>query len=172
MKACTEAATPGPKHELLAQSIGVWSGKNTMWMTPTAEPVKSDCTATTTAIMDGRFTRCEVDGEMPGMGPFHGFGVYGFDNVSQKFQSTWIDNCGTGMLFGTGELSPDGKTLTWTYTYTCPITRKPTVFRQIEHHTSKDSLTVEMFGADPHSGKEFKMMEIAYTRKSGGPGGG
>src|SRR5262245_19531385 len=55
MKACAEAGTPGPKHEFLAQSIGVWSSKNTMWMTPTAEPVKTDCTATYTAVMDGRF---------------------------------------------------------------------------------------------------------------------
>jgi hypothetical protein len=167
MKACVEAGTPGPKHEFLAQSIGAWSGKNTMWMTPTADPVKSDCSATFTAVMDGRFIRCEVNGEMPGMGPFHGFGIYGFDNVSQKFQSTWIDSCGTGMMFGTGELSPDGKTLTWTYSYNCPITKKPTVFREVEHRTGKDTLAVEMFGADPHTGKEFKVMEIAYTRSSG-----
>ena len=34
--------------------------------------------------MDGRFIKVEVEGEMPGMGPFHGFGIYGFDNVTQE----------------------------------------------------------------------------------------
>ncbi|MFO0981472.1 MAG: DUF1579 domain-containing protein [Planctomycetota bacterium] len=167
MKACTEASTPGPKHEYLAQSIGVWTGKTTMWMAPTAEPTKSECTSTITAMLDGRFTKCDMTGEMPGMGPFSGFGIYGFDNVAQKFQSTWVDNCGTGMMIGTGELSADGSTMTWTYSYNCPITRKPTVMRQIERRTSKDTMTMEMFGADPHSGKEFKMMEVVFSRKAG-----
>jgi hypothetical protein len=46
--------------------------------------------------MDGRFIKLEMEGDMPGMGPFHGFGLYGYDNVSQKYQATWIDNCGRG----------------------------------------------------------------------------
>jgi hypothetical protein len=117
--------------------------------------------------MDGRFTKCEITGDMPGMGPFNGFGLYGYDNVAQKFQSTWIDNCGTGMMTGTGELSSDGRTLTWNFSYHCPITRKPTTLREVERITGKDTKTLEMFGIDPKSGKEFKMMEIAFTRKPG-----
>ena len=73
----------------------------------------SECKATITSMMDGRFTRCEVEGEMPGMGPFNGFGIYGYDNVSQKFVGSWIDNCGTGIMQGTGEMSADGKVMTW-----------------------------------------------------------
>lgn len=165
MAACAAAATPGPMHQLLAQSVGVWAGKNKMWMAPDTEPVASECTTTITPFMDGRYFKCEISGEMPGMGPFTGFGIYAFDNVSQKFQATWIDNCGTGIANGTGELSSDGGTLTWTYTYNCPITKKPTKMREVQRSTGKDSKIVEMFGVDPHSGKEFKMMEIAMTRK-------
>lgn len=165
--ACTEAGTPGEMHARLAESTGVWSGKTTMWMAPGAEPVSSECVSTVSAIMDGRFTRCEMTGEIPGMGPFTGFGLYGFDNVSQKFQSTWIDNCGTAMMFGTGDLSSDGKTMVWKYAYHCPITRQPRVLREIERSTGKDSKTLETFAIDPKSGKEYKMMEIAFTRTPG-----
>ncbi len=167
MKACAEAGTPGPQHEHLAKAVGVWSGKCKMWASPGTEPELSECAATFSSLMDGRFTKCEIEGEMPGMGPFHGVGIYGFDNVAQKFQSTWINSCGTGIMTGTGELSPDGKTLTWKFTYNCPITKKPAVLREIERRTGNDTMTLEVFGAEPHSGKEFKMMEIAYTRQPG-----
>ena len=168
MKACIEAATPGPMHQHLAQSVGTWSGKTTMWMAPGAEPQSGTCTSTCSAAMDGRFTTVEVAGDVPGMGPFSGLGIYGYDNVSKKFQSCWIDNMGTQIMNGTGTLSPDGNTLTWSLNYNCPVTKKPLVMREVERRTGKDAMTLEMFGVEPHSGKEFKMMEIAYTRKPGG----
>ena len=167
MQACMEAGTPGPMHERLTQSVGVWTGKSTMWMTPGAEPVHSECTSTITSIMDGRFTRCEMAGEMPGMGPYNGFGLFGYDNVAKQFQSSWIGNCNTGIMKGVGELSSDGKTLTWVYTHTCPITKKPTTLREVERRTGRDAMTLETHGVDPKSGKEFKMMEINFTRKPG-----
>src|SRR5260221_11114881 len=75
LKSCMLAATPGKMHERLAKSIGKWEGKNTMWMSPGAEPIKSDCTSTVTPLMDGRFTKCDMAGEMPGMGPYSGLGI-------------------------------------------------------------------------------------------------
>jgi hypothetical protein len=104
-------------------------------------------------------------GEMPGMGPYHGFAIFGFDNVSQEFVSTWIDNHGTGMANGVGELSSDGKTLTWDFTYNCPITKKPVVMRQVETTTGPGRKTLEMFGADPKTGQEYKMMRIELAKK-------
>src|SRR5262245_42940398 len=166
-QACAKAGTPGPQHEHLTQTVGVWHGTTTMWGAPGAQPQTSECLSTITAIMDGRFTTCEMSGEMPGMGPFSGFGLYGYDNVSQKYQSAWICNCGTGIMNGVGELSSDGTTLTWTYSYTCPITKKPSVLREVERRTGRDTITFESFGTDPKSGKEFKMVEIALTRKAG-----
>jgi hypothetical protein len=165
MQACLLAATPGKMHERLAKDVGVWQGTCTMWMYPGAEPMKNNATSTITAVMDGRYTKCEMAGEIPGMGPYSGFGIYGFDNVSQKFVSTWIDNHSTGMMTGTGELSPDGKTLTWSFSYNCPLTKKPTPMREVETITGPNTKTLEMFGPDPKSGKEFKMMSIELTKK-------
>jgi hypothetical protein len=165
MQACMIAATPGKMQEHLVKGAGVWQGKNTMWMAPGAEPMKSESTTTVTPIMDGRYIKVEVAGEMPGMGPYNGLGLYGFDNVSQKFVSTWLDNHNTGLMTGTGELSPDGKTLTWKYTYTCPLNKKPATLREVETVTGPNTKTLEMFGAEPKSGKEFKMMSIELTKK-------
>src|SRR5262245_20468348 len=84
VQAYTVAGTPGKQHELLTKEAGVWQGKNTMWFAPGAEPVKSECTSTVTPIMDGRYVKVEMSGEMPGMGPYTGVGTYGFDNTSKK----------------------------------------------------------------------------------------
>jgi hypothetical protein len=165
MKACTLASTPGEEHKQLAESAGQWHGKNTMWMAPGTEPMTSECTATVTPIMDGRFTKCEWSGEMPGMGPYNGFGIYGFDNVSQKYVSIWIDNHGTGIMQGEGERSANGKTTTLNYTHNCPITKKPTVMRSVETITGPRTKTLEMFATDPKSGKEYKMMRVELTKK-------
>ena len=167
MQACMLAGMPGKMHEHLAKDAGVWNGKTQMWMVPGSEPMTSECTSTVAPIMDGRYIKAEMAGEMPGMGKYNGFGIYGFDNVSQKFVSTWIDNQSTGVMNGIGELSPDGKTMTWKYTYNCPINKKPTALREVEKVTGPNTKTLEMFGNDPKSGKEFKMMRIELTKKSG-----
>jgi hypothetical protein len=172
MKACILAAQPGKQHELLAKDVGVWQGKTTMWMGPGGEPMKSECVSTVTPIMDGRYIKCEIKGDMPGMGPFQGFGIYGFDNVSQKYVSAWIDNQSTGLMTGTGELSDDGKVLTWNYTFNCPLTKKPVALREVDSATGENSKTLEMFGPDPKTGKEYKMMSIEFTRQGDAPAAG
>ncbi len=164
MQACMIAGTPGPMHQKMMKGVGQWKGKNTMWMGPGMPSMDSECLCTITSEMDGRYTKVEFTGEIPGMGPFHGIGYNGFDNVSQRFVSSWFDNHSTGMMFGEGDLSADGKTLTWQYRYNCPIAKKPATMRQVEHYTSDDTMTLEMFGNDPKSGKEYKMMEISMTR--------
>ena len=164
MKAYAEASTPGKEQQRLAQDAGVWQGKNTMWMYPGADPVQSDCTYTVTPIMDGRYIKGEMAGEMPGMGPFTGFCITGFDNVSKQYACSWIDSASTGIMHGTGEASPDGKTLTWKFTFNCPITHKPTPMRQVETTTGPAAKTLEMWSVDPKSGKEYKMMRIEFTK--------
>lgn len=166
MQVCIEAGQPGPRHAELAKAVGTWHGKNKMWMSPeTKEPMTSECMQTVTSIMDGRFIKIEVKGDMGGM-PFHGFGITGFDNVSQKYVSSWIDNMGSGITHGTGEPSSDGKTITFTYNYNCPITKKPAVMREIHTHKGPDAFTLTMYGKEPRSGVEFKMMEIEFTRQA------
>lgn len=166
MMACMAAATPGEMQARLAEDAGVWKGTTKMWMGPGTEPMASECTTTVTPVFDGRYIKVETEGDMPGMGPFHGFGIYGYDNVSEKFQGSWIDNCGTGVMYGVGDLSSDGDTLTFTYAYTCPITKKPTTMRQVDTRTGPNAKKSEMYATDPKSGKEYKMMEIAYSRSS------
>jgi hypothetical protein len=165
MQAVMEAATPGEMHKEMAKDIGTWECETTIWMTPDSEPVKSPGEMKMTGLMDGRFLQCEMSGEMPGMGPYKGMGIYGYDNVSKKFVGTWFDNASTGIMNGEGELSDDGKKLSWKYSASCPIAKKQIVVREVETETGPNTRTLEMFGPDPKTGKEFKTLEIKMTKK-------
>lgn len=166
MMACMQAGTPGEEHALLAKSAGRWSGKSTMWMAPGTTPMTNACFATMTPLMDGRFVHAEYKGDMEGMGPFHGIGFYGFDNVTQEYVSTWIDNMGTGIMTGTGEASNSGKTITWNYVFNDPMTKKPMKMREVESHPDANTMTLEAYMADRATGKEFLMMRIEMKRTS------
>src|SRR5437660_1021356 len=96
-----KVATPGPQHAGLTSMAGEWTCTVKYQMGPSQPWQESQSAATITALMDGRYIQ-EVDsGQMGGM-PFSGMGVYGFDNVSGKYVSTWIDNMGTGIMTSVG----------------------------------------------------------------------
>jgi len=163
MEAWMKAATPGKMHKHLAKGLGTWDGVVRHWPAPGAPVMESNCITVITPMFDSRFTKSETSGDMPGMGPFAGFGLYGYDNVSEQFQSVWIDNMGTGMMTGTGKLSDNGKVLTWSMNYFDPMTKKPMVMREVDRTINDNSTVLEMYGPGP-DGNEFKMMEITYTR--------
>lgn len=170
MQACIEAGTPGEMHAKLLKRAGTWNAKTQMWMDPNDKVgMTSDGTYTATSYMDGRYIKGEMNGEMPGMGTFKGCSIAGYDNVAQKFVSTWVDNHSTGIMNGTGEMSKDGNVITWTFNYTCPVTKKPAKMREVETMKSDNEMTLEMYGNEPRTGKEFKMMHITFTRTGGTP---
>ena len=165
MERCIKAATPGEQHARLKQNVGTWVGKTKFWMAPGMDPVDGEVVAEYAPVMDGRFIRCELSGKCPIMGPFEGFALFGFDNVSQKFVSSMIDTNSTGIMQGEGELAEDGKTVNWEYVANCPCEQKPVTLRQVETDLSPTSKKLEMFGKDRQSGKEFKMLSIEFTKK-------
>jgi len=169
MQACMMAGMPGEMQQMLVDGAGVWKGTCKMWMAPDTEAMENECTTVVTPILDGRYVTVEMTGEMPGMGPFKGMGINAFDNVSQKFQGTWIDSFSTQIMFGTGEINSARDTITWDFTYNCPIKKAPVKMREIQRNTGKDSMSLEMHTTDPKSGKEYKMMEISMKRVAADP---
>jgi len=165
MQSMMEAGTPGEMHKKLASEVGTWQAKTQMWMAPGAPPMESAGVSKVTPLMDGRFIQVEMGGEMPGMGPYKGLGIYGFDNVAQKFVAIWLDNHGTGIMKGEGELSDDGKVLTWEFTGNCPITKAPIKIREVETVTGPNTKTIESFGIPPKGTEEMKIMRIELTRE-------
>lgn len=163
MDAWTKAATPGEAHARLEPFVGTWKVRVTSWPAPGAPPSISTGSAEAEWIFGKRFLREEFTGEFMGM-PFEGLGITGYDNTRAQYRSFWIDNFGTTMLTMTGASTDGGKTFVYTGEMDDVVQGKTVTFRNTARIVGADTHVMEMHGPDA-SGREFKMMEIVYTRK-------
>lgn len=162
MAAWAEAMTPGPQHEKLAGMAGEWDGEITMWMEPGAEPTVSAFTASRRMTFGGRFLEEDVESSFMGQ-PFLGRAVVGYDNVTGKWWSTWIDNHTTGLMIGEGSWDEESNTGTFRYTHSDPVTGEPVVGKGITRILSADHEVHEMW--EERDGESVKTMELVYRRR-------
>jgi hypothetical protein len=102
-----------------------------------------------------------ADGKMKDF-TFKGMSTDGYDNVKQKFTSSWMDNMGTGIMTMEGTYDPATKT----FTYTGEMEMVPgmkTPVRSVVKVTDKNHRTFEWY--ENRGGQEMKTLEIDYTRK-------
>lgn len=163
MEIYRELATPGDPHKLLAGMAGSWSVRSMCTMEPGKPPMESTGTSEQKMILGGRFLQQEFNGEMMGS-PFTGIGFAGYDNHTGKYVSTWMDTMGTGIYYFEGTAGADGKTITQTCSYDDPV-RGPMKWRSVTRIVDNNTLEFEMYCTD-NSGKEEKMAEMTYTRKT------
>jgi Protein of unknown function (DUF1579) len=157
-------------HKLLADLAGTWTYTITMWMAPNAPPMKSTGSLVRKPIMGGRYFNVDVTGKMKMPGPdgklkdfeFKGMGTEGYDNVKQKFVSTWTDNMGTSITLMEGTYDPATKTFTYTSEME-PIPGMRTKVREVLKVADKNHHNFEWY--EDRGGQEVKTMEINYTRK-------
>jgi hypothetical protein len=162
MDAYVKAGTPGAPHQALAVTAGSYNLKVRSWHEPNGQATEDKGTATRSMILDGRVLAESVHSQMMGQ-PWSGHGMTGYDNVTGKYWSTWNDSMTTGLMLAEGTC--DAKlTCTFTGSSTDPLTKKAHKLRMTTRWTSPTSEIFEMYGPDK-SGKEFKMLEITYTRK-------
>ena len=162
METYKKLATPGEPHQQLARLAGRWTTTSKAWMEPNKPAMESTGACEYTVLLDGRYIQQECTGEMMGQ-PFTGIGVHGYDNVSKKYVTTWIDSMGTGIFFMDGTASPDGKTITLMGSHPDPF-EGVMKHRAIWTFVDANTQTFEMYGEHEH-GHETKMMQITYTRK-------
>ena len=154
-------ASPNDNHKVLNPLVGTWSHVVRWWMTPDSQPETSKGTSETKWVMGGRFLQHTATGTSMGQ-PFEGMGLTGFDNGKQTYQTLWMDNMGTGMMTGEGTYDPGKKQLTDQGRFTDPVVGQRS-YRGVVTLIDDDHYRYEMYGAD-QNGKEFRMMEIVYTR--------
>jgi hypothetical protein len=163
MEAWMKAATPGEAHKALEPTIGSWNVTSTSWQTPASPPEHGAGTSENAWVLGGRFVKQDFQGEFGGM-KFQGLGYTGYDNFKKKYVGTWMDTMGTMMMTMIGTVDASGKVFTGISTIDDVVTGKPMKLRTVTRIVDANKHVMEMFGPDP-SGKEFKMMEIVYTRK-------
>ena len=162
MKKWMEYSTPGENHKVLDYFVGEWDYSLNWQMSPKDKPSKASGTTVGKWLLDGRFLKLHAKGTSNEK-PFEGYGVIGYDNVAKKYNGIWIDNMSTGMMKTWGYYYPSTKTFVEWGKFKDPVVGKQ-AFKGVTTIKDNDKYTYEMYvtGAD---GKEFRMMEIVYTRK-------
>ena len=161
MKAWQTYMTPGSIHAMLAKSSGTWEENVTMYM-PGAPPSKNMSTAVNTMILGGRYQQSHHTGTFNGM-PFEGISTVGYDNGKKMFESSWVDNLGTGIMNMEGTWDSTTHTINFKGKMTDPGSGKDMDVREIFTLVDDNNQKMEMFATE--HGKESKTMEISLKRK-------
>jgi len=162
MEAYMKAGTPGAPHKALAGMTGTYEAKIKSWNEAGKPPTEETGTATRSMALDGRVLVEEFKGSMMGM-PFTGHGMHGYDNVTGKHWSTWMDSMSTGLMVSEGTC--DAKNAcTYKGTWNDAVKKAPVTSRMTSRWASPTVEVFEMYGPG-RDGKEMKMMEITYTKK-------
>jgi hypothetical protein len=162
MEAYMKAGTPGAPHQALAAGAGSYDIKITSWHEPGGPPSEETGTAVRTMELDGRVLVEKLESSVMGM-PFTGHGMTGYDNVSEKYWSTWTDSMSTGIMVSEGTCDAE-EVCTFTGSWNDPITKGPKTVRMTSRWTSPTTQLFEMYGPGK-DGNEMKMMEMTYTKK-------
>jgi len=163
MEAWQKAMTPGDGQKKLEPLVGTFDAKVRMWMDPSRPPDDSTGTSVNSWVLGDRFVQTRYEGVFLGEA-FSGMGYTGYDNVTKKYEGTWMDTGSTAIMTSTGTIDAAGKVLSMKATTSDPATGKVTIADQKITIVDNDHHTIEMWGKAP-DGKTFKMMEIQYTRK-------
>ena len=163
MEAWQKAMTPGEGQKKLAPLVGTFETKVRTWMDPTKPPEDTAGSSVNSWVLGDRYVQMKYEGIFMGE-TFNGIGYMGFDNVSKKYVSTWMDTAGTRMMWSTGTVDASGKVLSLKAMVNDPGTGKPTAADTKITIIDNDHRKMELFGKGPN-GKIVKITEIEYTRK-------
>lgn len=160
MEEWIKVSQTGPQHERLKEMVGDWKTEVKQWDGP-GEPTVSHGTSSCRMIMDGRYLEEKVTGEAGGQ-PYEGRSFAGYDNIKQKYVSTWIDSMSTGIMMMEGTYDEKTETFEWSGEMLVPGGASMKM-RMTDKRISKDKRYMEAFMVGP-DGKEIKNMELTYTR--------
>lgn len=162
MKAWQVYATPGNPHKLMADEVGTWNCDMTFWSEANGKPEKATSVAVIRMILGGRYQEADYKGTMMGQ-PFEGKSTLAYNNASQEYTTTFIDNMGTGMMVAMGKYDEKTKSMELKGEMVNPLNGKKTPYREV--YTIVDPTTRKMEMFDTKNGTEYKSMEIIMKKK-------
>lgn len=161
MMAYMKAGTPNENHERLSAMVGHWDALVKRWNPGMPQVMESKGTCSNEWILNDHFLLTKYKGDFMGM-PFEGAGITGYDNISKRYFSIWLDNMSTGPKTEYGQYDESSKTYNYTGTFESPLGK-----------TIKSKSTTTVVGKDEHvftmyqGEKELeKVMEITYKRQA------
>jgi len=145
-------AMPTEHHRLLGKLVGNWD----------LAVVESEGTCRRKWVLGRRFVLEEFDGGNLGL-PFQGLAIYGYDAFGDKYTSVWVDTTSTAVTTSFGTCRDECKLIAFTGHHGDPWSGTMRNSRGVTRLESDDAHVLELYEPDS-GGREFKVLEIVYTR--------
>jgi hypothetical protein len=155
-------AMPGEHHKLLEKMAGRWNMTVRYWMDADTSVVESQGTCHRKWILGRRFLLEEFDGGNLAL-PFQGLAIYGYDAFEKKYTSVWVDTMSTAITTNLGTCQEACELIEFVGRHGDPWTGTMRSSRGVTRFVDENRHVLELYepGRD---GKEFKILEIIYTR--------
>src|SRR5690606_7205340 len=152
MQKWKDAATPGAPHAVLKSMVGNWKYTSKMWHSSDSVPEESSGRSKFKMVLGGRFLTNETKGKAMGQA-FEGIGYTGYNNMTKKYETFWMDNMSTATMHGTGSFDEATKTLTDVGEFSCPMREGPQKYRSELKIIDKNNMIFTMYMPDMATGK-------------------
>ena len=160
-----DPSAPGPEHKVLEDLAGTYSAKVKAFFEPGKPPEESTGVMKRKLLLGGRYLQEDYEGKL-GTETFSGMGIIGFDKLKKKYVFTWIDSMSTGFMHSEGSYDAAKKTFLYISEDVDPTTGQKMKGRDLLRIDSAEQQTFEMYRRSLEEGaKEFKVLEIIYTKK-------
>jgi transposase len=157
-------AMPGEHHRLLGKLVGEWHLAVKYKMSADTPVVESEGTCRRRWILGNRFVLEEFDAGNLAL-PFQGLAIYGYDAFEKKYTSAWVDTTSTAVTTSLGTCQQEPCDLiTFMGRHGDPWSGLKKPSRGNTRLISEDKHVLELYEPDK-DGREFKVLEIVYTRK-------
>lgn len=156
-------AMPGEHHRLLGRMAGSWNMAIEYRMNADAPVVTSEGTCHRKWILGNRFVLEEFDGGSLAL-PFQGLAIYGYDSFDRKYTSVWVDTMNTAITTSMGTCQEPCQVVDFVGRHGDPWTGTKRPSRGVTRFVNDNEHVLELYesGSD---GKEFKILQIVYTRQ-------
>lgn len=163
MEAWERAMTPGMNHRALDLFAGTWDAVVRGWDGTNPKPSESKGVMKTQWVLGNRWLEQRFEGDFMGQ-PFSGIGYLGYDNIRGEHLGTWMDTMSTAAMIMRGKVDSSGQVITFKGEMSDAVSGKPMAVREELRILTNDKHVFALYGPDK-AGKEFKWMEITYTRR-------
>jgi hypothetical protein len=163
--------TQGEFHKMLARSNGTWMGEATLQFSSDAPPVNVGTTSIliNKMAMDGLYQVSEIKGNIAaGMGvPWTGVRITGYDDKRKLFTRAMIgDGDAAGGVAMEGPWDAATQSITMPFKKFNSSTGKERNLKEVYRIIDENTEILEIYATDSKTGKEFKMLNVKWTRKN------
>lgn len=163
MQAMMKMGAPGEEHAAMKTWVGNWRAEMKMRMSPEAPWETYQGKAKIQSALGGRYIIEKFEANLgPMMGEMEGLLIFGYNNMTKQYESSWRDNWSTWASTATGFRNEKGM-----YEMSGLMKDLVTPEGRHTHYTTgmvdEDHMVMHMYDTIPPKG-DVKVMEINYYR--------